>query len=402
MAGQGIVSPVLPLFAREFGVGATAVGFVVAAFGFSRLFLNLPSGLIGERFGRKVLMGGGLIVSAAGALLTGLSTNIWVMMAWRLIAGAGSAMYMTGAMSFIADIATPDNRGRLMSLQQGSLLLGTDIGPIIGGFVADTLGYRWPFFIAAMLSCVAAAWVLSRLPETRKTEEPATAPEPTRETMKKRGWDFPAIQVLLANPTFVLVSLFTLMVFFTRVGSRQTVLPLLAVDEVGMSATQLGFLFTVMTTVNLLLVLPAGAMTDRFGRKAVIFPGTLLTVGGLVMFMFVGETWGFYVAGIILSLGTGVTGPAPAAYAADLAPAGKTGVTMGLYRTFGDVGFIIGPILLGGIADVFVNGVAGVSGLGLAMAVNAMLIGAIGLLVVLAAKETVGRRRTSGGLGGIG
>lgn len=56
MAGQGIISPVLPLFANEFGVGATAIGFVVGIFGLSRLFLNLPSGMIGERFGRRLLM----------------------------------------------------------------------------------------------------------------------------------------------------------------------------------------------------------------------------------------------------------------------------------------------------------------------------------------------------------
>ena len=60
MSGLGIITPVLPLFAREFGIGTTAIGIVVGIFGLARLLMNIPSGFIGERFGRKVSIGGGL------------------------------------------------------------------------------------------------------------------------------------------------------------------------------------------------------------------------------------------------------------------------------------------------------------------------------------------------------
>jgi MFS family permease len=395
MAGQGIISPVLPLFAKEFGVGTTAIGFVVGVFGLSRLFLNLPSGMIGERFGRRLLMGGGLVLGAAGLFLTGTASSIVFMALWRFVSGAGSAMYMTGAMSFIADISTPGNRGRLMSLQQGSLLLGTDLGPIIGGFVADTLGFRWPFYMAGMLSGTAALWVMLRLPEPRRAPdvtETATTPGPGI----RQGWDMRAVGKLLTNPTFVLLSLFTMMVFFTRTGSRQTILPILAVDRIGMSATHLGFLFTFMTTINLLLVLPAGALTDRFGRKAVIMPGALVTIAGLTLFALASNMWLFFAGGALLGVGTGMIGPAPAAYAGDLSPQGKTGVTMGLYRTFGDVGFIVGPILLGFIADTFRGRFTGIMGEGVAMEVNAALILLTAVLLVFLGKETAGRRMSRG------
>ena len=390
MAGQGIISPVLPLFANEFGVGATAIGFVVGIFGLSRLFLNLPSGMIGERFGRRLLMCGGLVLGAAGLFLTGTASSIVFMALWRFVSGAGSAMYMTGAMSFIADVSTPGNRGRLMSLQQGSLLLGTDLGPIIGGFVAATLGYRWPFYMAGMLSGAAALWVVLRLPETRR--EPAAAQPVAAPRKARRGWDLRVVGRLLANPTFVLLSLFTMMVFFTRTGSRQTIMPLLAVDRAGMSATSLGFLFTFMTTINLLLVLPAGALTDRLGRKAVIMPGALVPVAGLSLFAWSSTMWLFFAGGALLGLGTGLIGPAPAAYAGDLSPDGKTGVTMGLYRTFGDVGFVVGPVLLGMIADTFRGRLASIPGEGVALEVNAALILITAVLLVLLGKETAGRR----------
>jgi MFS family permease len=401
MLGQGIMSPVIPLFARQFGVSVAAVGFVVSAFGLSRLFLNLPSGMIGQRFGRRLLMTTGLSINALGLFLTGTADSVVVMALCRFLSGAGSAMYMTGAMSYIADISTPGNRGQLMSLQQGSLLLGVSLGPSLGGLIADSLGLRWPFFAAGILSSLAAVWIVTRLPRLNPGSggagEAAVERTPGRKAPRKPAWDFRVIGTLLANPTFVLVSLFTLMVFFTRSGARHTILPLLAVEKVGMSATQLGLLITFMTIVNLALVLPAGALTDRFGRKAVILPGALFSIAGLSLFAWTTSFWAYFVAAIILGIGTGMIGPAPAAYAGDLSPAGKTGVTMGLYRTFGDIGLIMGPILLGYVADSFGDRFAGISGKGIAMELTGVLLLLMAIVLVLFGKETAGKKKEGAG-----
>ena len=352
MTGQGIVTPVIPIFAREFGVGAATIGLIVGIFGLARLLFNLPAGLFSQRFGRRILMGVGLLLNAIGLGLTGASGSVSHLILWRFLAGVGSAFFITGAMTFIADISTTNNRGRLMSLQQASLLLGVDIGPAIGGFVADAMGFRWPFYLAGILSAGAAFWVLLRLPETRNLSVIAPIIEgDSLDREPKASWDVHTIKTLLSNPTFVLVSLFTMLVFFTRSGSRHTLLPLIAVERLDISATQLGLLFTTMTTINLLFAVPSGAFTDRFGRKTAILPGTILSLLGLSMFALGTQLWIFYGAAVALGLGSGVIGPAPAAYAGDLAPPGKAGVTMGLYRSFGDPGFIIGPVLLGLIAD---------------------------------------------------
>ena len=69
MIGHGIITPVLPLFAKEFGVRTAAIGFVVATFGLSRLFMNLPSGMIAERYGVKRLMAIGLMLGALGLII---------------------------------------------------------------------------------------------------------------------------------------------------------------------------------------------------------------------------------------------------------------------------------------------------------------------------------------------
>ncbi len=124
-------------------------------------------------------------------------------------------------------------------------------------------------------------------------------------------------------------------------------------------------------------------MIDKLGRKAVIVPSALVTGVALVLFAVSGNVWVFIMAAVIHGFGTGILGPAPAAYAADIAPPGMRGVTMGLYRTFGDAGFVIGPVMLGGLADL--------AGFGWALTFDAMVLVSFALLFALFARETLRR-----------
>jgi MFS family permease len=278
-----------------------------------------------------------------------------------------------------------------MGLQMGSLLLGMDLGPIIGGVVTDHLGFRWPFYLAGMVSAVAVIMVMTRLNEGDMEAESSGAAQLTGPGLGKEERDMGTIRDLLANPTFLILSIFTLLVFFTRSGSRMTLLPLLAVEKVGMSATQLGFLFTLITTMNLILVITAGALTDRFGRKAVILPGAFMSLLGFSLFAWTTTVSAFFGAAFLLGLGTGLIGPVPAAYAADMAPLGKTGATMGLYRTFGDLGLIMGPVLLGWTADAIGHRFTKLLGMSVAMEFNAILLLAVAILLSAVGMETAAR-----------
>jgi MFS family permease len=172
-------------------------------------------------------------------------------------------------------------------------------------------------------------------------------------------------------------------IFLTRTGARLTILPLVGENRLGMSPAALGGVFTMMTLLNLATLAPAGTMIDKLGRKAVIVPSALVTGAALVLFAVSGNVWLFVFAALIHGLGTGIVGPAPAAYAADIAPPDMRGVSMGLYRTFGDAGFVIGPVLLGGLADI--------AGFGWALAFDAIVLVSIALLFAVFARETLHR-----------
>lgn len=393
MMGQGVISPVLPLYLKELDATVASAGLVVGAFGLARLFLNVPAGLLGEKYGRTALMSTGLAITALGTAMTGLAGSIGMMIVWRAIAGAGSAMFMTGAQAYVVDISTPDNRARLMSVQQGSLLLGTDVGPVLGGLAGDNLGLRWPFYIAGVLGAAAAVWTALRLPNRppgREGMEQTPAGGRGQHQERPRG----AFGGLLTDRTFLLVGLFTFVVFLTRSGSRQTLIPWLGNAEFGMSATQIGFLQSMMTTITFALVLPAGWMSDRFGRKAGMVPGMVVMAAGLFLFAQAGSVALMFAAGALMGLGQGLSGPSPAAYVADLAPPGRVSASMGLYRTFGDVGLVLGPWGLGLIADR--------SSLASALVVNAVIAGGVAVSVAAIAREPSIRRGSAGFRGGGG
>lgn len=384
MLGVGIVSPILPLYASSFGVGAAMVGLLNSAFGIARIPINIPAGTLADRLGRKPLFVGGFLITGVAALLTGLANSFGQLVFLRLIQGMGSAIQMTGAMIVMADISTPQDRGRTMSFYQGALLLGTSTGPILGGFLGEHFGYRMPFFVYAFLAFCAAMWAFFVVPETRSMASPRTA-TPLAHEKPSMGLSWGAIGRLLVNPNFLLVSFVTLSIFFTRTGSQNTILPLLGKERFALGPAKVGYAFMLIAVMNFLTINVSGTVSDRYGRKMAIVPGCLVCAAALLTYTFGHRHWHFLLSSVLLGVGTGISGPAPAAYVSDLSLPGGRGLTMGVYRTVSDLGITVGPVLLGWVSDQFTYSAA--------LWVNSALFIITGLAFGLFAQETVSVRK---------
>ncbi|MCL4370357.1 MAG: MFS transporter [Chloroflexi bacterium] len=361
MTSMGIVTPVLPLYAHDFGVGAALVGMVVSAFGLARLIINLPAGQMSERFGRRNLIVAGTLLTTLGVFMSGIANSFPELVAYRFISGLGSGTFTTAAMVFIADITTAQNRARSMSMFQGSLLLGTSIGPAIGGFAAELMGLRAPFFVAALFNLVSLAWAALRIPDTRPPRVIAAAEAKGQAIGKANGTaqascarysNGGSLREILGNLNFILICFISFGIFLSRAGGRMTILPLLAYNRLGMSESQVGLTFTGMALLNLMAVPVAGLLADRYGRKAAIVPGTLLAGVAHIIIGFSPNLTVFMPAASLEGIATGIGGPAPAAYVADIAPPNARGLTMGLFRTFSDLAMVAGPVFLGWVAEL--------------------------------------------------
>ena len=385
-SGQGMVAPVLPLYADSLGVSTATVGLVISVFGLARFLTNMPTAVISERFGRRSVLVAGPLIAAAGNALAGTVDSLAPLLVYRFIAGVGSAAFITGAVIFIGDISTPANRGRLMSLYQGSFALGITMGPAAGGLVAEVFGLRAPFFAVGIVSLISGVWAFFRVPETRPS--PEDAGDGSRPVGSQAGavaqegrW---SKYSFLKSRDFILIGLVFLATFFTRGGAQFTLLPLKAAEDLGLSPGQIGAIFTIPPVLGFLLLPFVGSVSDRFGRKTTIVPG-LLIVSAAMIVLGISPVLALYVAGMALyGLGNGIEGPTPVAYVGDISPRARQSIAQGVSRSFGDLALLAAPPLMGLAADTY--------GATTALVTNGAAVGVLGIVFLLFAKESVTRQ----------
>ena len=344
--GFGAVIPVLPLYAQSFGVTQAAIGATVAVYGLARMVVSIPSGQIADRFGRRnaLAIGGG--ISAAGNLWCAVAQSYWELVIARFAAGAGAGIVLTAGVIVLADITTRSTRGRTMAIYQGVFLFAVGIGPLPGGYLAETFGLEAPFLVYGVASALAAVvgWfgvAETRAPGATTADVNRQAATPVREQLG----------VLYHNVGFRLVSAISLINAVARTGALFSIVPLIARDRLLLSPSQIGFGFALGSIMGLLVTYPAGSLVDRYGRKTVIVPATVVTGASMLAFSVAPTYAWFLFACVVWGAATAASAAAPAAYAADAAPPGMNAIAMSAFRMPSDAGYVLGPILLGLLAD---------------------------------------------------
>ncbi len=378
--GFGSIVPVVPLYARSFGVPQSAIGLTIAIYGLARFLINLPAGRLADRIGRRPTLAIGGLIVVVGNLACAVAPGYFAFLAARFVAGAGAALILTASQIVLADISTPARRGRIMSVYSGVFAFAVGIGPYPGGVLAKHLGLSAPFFTFAVLGLIAAILAWFRVPETRGMRGgvvfsgAVAAPLPFAAQMR----------VLAAQPGFLLICLVSFSTFFARTGALFNVIPVIGQDRLGLGPDQIGLGLGMISVIGLGLAYPSGMLVDRFGRKAVIVPATTLTGAAMIVFAIAPAYAWFLVGCAVWSVASGISSAAPGSYAADIAPIGMNAPAMSSYRMLADFGYVAGPLLLGVIADVF--------GANFALGGTAVLLAVVGLLFARFAPETLRKR----------
>jgi MFS family permease len=373
--GFGSIVPVLALYARSFGVSQSAIGIAIGVYGLARFLIAVPVGQLADRLGRRATLASGGLVTAAGNLLSAYAPGYGTFVGARFVAGAGAGLVLISGQIILADITTPAHRGRTMAIYQGVFLFAVGIGPFPGGLLAERFGLQAPFVVYAVAGAVAAVIAWIQVPETRTLRAPsvpahAEPPPPFRSQ----------IRILTAHTGFMLVSLVSFTNAVARTGALFNVIPVLVHDRLALDTDRIGFGLALASIVGLGLAYPSGVLVDRYGRKAVIVPATLVAGVSLTVFV-VAPSYAWFLAGCAAwSVAAGVSGAAPAAYAADVAPPGMNAAAMSAYRMLADLGYVVGPIVLGLGTDIL--------GADTTLGATAVLLAAVGLVFARFAPET--------------
>lgn len=342
-------TPIIAQYAESFGVSMTAIGFTFAIYGLARLLLNIPAGTSADKWGRKNALAIGGCLTVVSGIGCAMAPNYELFLLARFVGGAGAAFVLTGGQIVLADIASPHNRGRLMGVYQGVFLTTAGLGAIPGGWLATHYGIASPFWATASLAALVTVIALMFVPETRPLANTQSAAESRANPLNFRQ----QLGVLSKIEGLMLIGMIGLMAAFARTGGLFNVIPLMAENEIGLNPTQIGLGLGMISIVSLVFVWPSGVLVDTLGRKPVLVPATLFSGIGFLFFVWAHDFTTFLVACLIWSCAGGFAGGAPAAYAADMAPAGMNAAAMGLYRALMDVGYVAGPLTIGVMADLW-------------------------------------------------
>jgi len=340
--GFGLVVPVLPLFAANFGVSVFAATFVVSAFAGVRLVSNLGAGQIADRIGARRAVGFGALVVAGSSLLAAASPGYWWLVAFRGVGGFGSALFFTALLSLVVRLVPPDQRGRAVGLLQGAFLFGLTVGPVVGGLLAEPLGLRWPFAIYAVFCGAAGGVALAFLP-----------PVPAEGGPPRQGWrqTWMAAQVLCADRAFVAALVMMAATRWSATGVRFSLIPLFGSDVVRAGPGIIGLGLGIAAVSQLAVLWPVGKASDLYGRRAVGAPAyALFAVTAAALGLATGVT-SFLVVLALYGAATGLTSVTPPAIVADVVPPERTGVGVGVLNTAGDLGSVLGPLVSGFLVD---------------------------------------------------
>lgn len=373
--GFGSVIPVLPLYAQSFGVPASAIGMAVAIYGLARFFVAIPSGKLADWLGRRPTLAIGGLISAAGSFWCAAATGYPEFIVARFVSGFGAGIILTTGQVVLADISTPERRGRIISIYQGCFLFAVGIGPLPGGILATYFGLAAPFqaYGVASLLAMAVAWFAVK--ETKSLGQTGGSHGGLAAFSFIRQ-----IGLLMQQTGFVLVSIVSLINAVTRTGGLFTIIPVFVSLQLGLSAAEIGSGMALGSVFGLIVAYPSGVLSDRFGRKAVIVPATLINGASMLLFMAAPSYLWFVVSCVVWGIAASVGGTAPSAYAADSAPPGMNAAAMSTFRMVGDLGYVIGPIALGLVVDA--------QGSQTALLVAAAISVAIGMLFLKYAPET--------------
>ncbi len=337
--GFGLVSPVLPQYARSFDVGVAAASVIVSAFAFFRLVFAPAGGALVTRLGERPVYLVGLVVVALSTGAAAFAQSYVQLLLFRGLGGIGSTMFTVSAMGLIVRLAPPAIRGRVSSVYGSAFLLGGMAGPVLGGVLAE-IGLRVPFLVYAVALLLAATvvGVFLRGASLRPAAGSAPpAPVRVREALQHSAYRA-ALVSAFANG-------------WSNFGVRVAILPQFAVATFGGPWVAGAALAT--SAVGMAGALQvSGRVADTVGRRPLVIAGLVVSALGMGLIGLSGSLVVLLALCLVSGAGAGLLNPAQQASVADVIGQDRSaGKVLATYQMAQDSGAIVGPVLIGLVAD---------------------------------------------------
>ena len=359
--GWGMVLPTIPVLAVSFDVSLGAAAQTVTAWAAGRFVGTPVSGVMLDRVGPRLMMVTGAAVTSAAAVAAFLSPAFgWLLLA-LFVVGAADAVWNLGREVTGIDLTTQTQRGRVMSGFHGVHNGGLTLGPLVGGFLTVSTGFRSVFLAYALF---AAVTVFLALAVDRPARADAPGPAAARIGFKGLGLRYWANRLValyreVAPPfrrTYAVLVVATCASLMCRL-TLQSMLPVYAGGYLGFSPVEVGALFSVAGAVVFFMIVPAGFVLDKVGRKWATVPSNVIPA---VVFLMIPLADTFVQLAALMSLmgiANGLSLGCLATSTYDVAPRHARGRLQAMRRTLADLVGLGAPAGGGMLANAFHPGI---------------------------------------------
>jgi len=363
LAGMwAMVVPTIPVLAKHFAITPGTAAQLITALSVGR-FAGMPiSGLVLDRFGARAALIAGPLLACSSAVVASFMPRFTLILIPVFFIGIADSIWVIAREIAGVDLVRADQRGRVLSGFHGINYLGLAFGPLIGGLLTERIGFRAVFL--AYAGCAALSSVIGWKIEARHHQAPATT-----ETRDARGWNFGAIAQRLRGvktlfyeiprelrATYIVLVLATFTSFAHRV-TTQSIVPVFASEILHMTPKEIGLLFTISGLSVFVMILPAGFVIDKVGRKWATVPSTGIPAIAFLLIPFADSFFHLAVLLSFLGVANGLSLGSLATSTYDVVPAHARGRLQAARRTLAEIGGVSAPLIGGFLADKFNPGV---------------------------------------------
>ncbi len=386
-----VVNVALPVIQRDLGADFSHLQWVVDAYALTLAALLLTAGSLADRYGRRLIFAGGLVLFVAASLLCGFSTTPTMLDLARGLQGIGGAAMFATSLALLAQEFEGPERATAFGIWGATTGLAVAIGPLVGGALVDGIGWEWIFFVNVPIGALCLWISVAKLRETRDPSQggvdlPGVLTFSTALFClifalirgNSEGWSsalivallvvsglmlaaFVAVERRVANPMFDL-GLFRKPTFtgasivaFTLSASMFAMflyVTLYMQNVLDYTALETGLRFLPLSLLSFFAAAISGRLSENVPVRYFMAGGLLLVAGGLLLMhgVSVDSKWTTLLGGFILSgVGIGLINPPLASTAIGVVRPQQSGMASGINTTFRQVGIATGIAALGAI-----------------------------------------------------
>jgi MFS family permease len=327
--GGQMYGPLLPLYVQQLGADIEQIGLFFTLAMIAPLMFQILGGWLSDSIGRVQAMAIGSLAGLAGYIVFAIAPS-W---AWLLLGMVGMSVATSfvgpSFQALVAEESSEENRGRVFGLVQSTFLIVGVIGAPLGGFLADQVGFRWMFAVAASLYLIAT---IIRLFMARKLRRQQTSPRPAPSVGGLKTGLATMIGLIAGGGivTWIFLSDGVMDISFSMIGNLY---PLYFNNIIGLSKTQLGFLGAVASLVTMALTTFGGLLSDKAGERVGIVLGNILLISSLLIMLNVSSYPLFILGWGLLGMGQALTGPAYHSLISKVVPNNMRGIAFGFFST---------------------------------------------------------------------